>query len=291
MGREWMVGRAVAGLAALVAAYVGSVGVEWLLRWVFLRDGGWDGLVGQWVLSGFAHFVMALMAAFGLPLLLLGTARVMGSSARVAMVGGAAVGMCMAGGVAFLFGMLLRGKGLGFFVGALVVFGGVAGVLAVVVFRGLARGVRIRVTDAASEATLVKRVGLSAGAVVAGGSLVCALLFIVTAIIDRQHGAAWWIPVYRFSAVFLVSGWLVFGLPLLVAGPARERFGRPTAAAVAGGVAGVVFVECYFQTMFVGSFSWAAVVFHTCFGVLAFLLGALTSYLYAAWSAREATRD
>ena len=280
--------RVIAGAVALAVAYGVSVGAQWLLRCGLFRDAGWDPILQQWVSGDFGHFLMAVTVAFGGPSLLLAPSRIVQSTWRVSLGGGALVGVCMAGGVAVLFGVLLDGRGIGFFVGSLLLFGGVTGVVAVAVFRVLARRGRKVAPERRQEMATPKRVAIAAGALLTSGGLVCGLLFVVSALFDRQHSPAWWLPLYRFLLVFLLSGWLLFGLPILVLGPAREHFQRPRPSTLAGGAAGVIFVECYFQTMFVSgnSLSLATVGFHACFGALAFLLGALTSYLYVQWLGR-----
>ena len=272
-----------AAVIALVLGYSAGLGVQWLLRVGLLRDESGTQLMQEWVLRGFGHYVMALTVVFGLPLLLLAPGRVMQSTWKVALAGGVVLGACMAGGVALLFAVLIHGRGIGLFVGSVFLFGAVAGLVASAVFRVLAGRVVETVLETRREMDAMKRVGIAVTAVVASGGLVCVLLFVITALFDHRHPLGWWAPVYRYLAVFLAAGWLVFGLPLLVLGPARERFASAGDAALAGGVASVVFIECYFQSMFAGGWSWDAVAFHLGFAVLSFLVGAMTGYWYAEW--------
>lgn len=288
--REQTMRRVAAAAIALVLGYGAGLGAQWLLRVALLRDESGTQLMQEWVLRSFGHYVIALTVVFGLPLLLLEAGRVLQSTWKAVLTGGVLLGVCMAGGVALLFAVLIQGRGVGLFVGSVLLFGGVAGLVACVVFRVVAGRVAGTVLETPREASVMKRVGIAAGAVVASGGLVCVLLLVITALFDHRHPLGWWVPIYRYLAVFLAAGWLVFGLPLLVLGPARERFAAAGDAAVAGGVASVVFVECYFQSMFAGGWSWDAVAFHLGFAVLAFLIGAMTGYWCAEWPGKLARR-
>ncbi len=290
MSGKWAaVYRMAVGIVSLAAGYGGAVVVQWVARNYLLRDAGWGQVWRQNVAGNFGHYLVAITVAFGLCALLVEPGRVVQSRWKVALGAGAATGVCMAGGVAVLFGVLLSGRGVGEFVALVLLFGGVAGVLTVAVFRVLARGGQSSKPDAALRGGAVRRLGVAVGALAASGGLGCGLLLVVSVLFGRQHSPGWWLPLYRFLLTFLLSGWLVFGLPILVLGPARGRFRKPGPSAIAGGAAAVVFLECYFQTMFVGGggVSLAGAAFHGCFGALAFLLGALTTYLYVMWAIRE----
>ena len=272
-------------LAALLALGYGSaVGAQWLFRGLVLGTSNWAPLLQEYVYGPFGHFLIAITVLFGLPLLHLGRRALVDASWIQAMLGAVSTGLCMGSGVALLFGLLLGGGGIVFFIASTLLFGGVTAIVAAGAFKVFSSGKR----DAADTAERRKiapgrRLGIGTLALATSGGTACLLLFAASVSIDHRHPPAWWLPLYRFVSIFLGAGWLIFGLPMIILGPAGKLFVLPGRSAMFGGLASIGFLECYFEIFFVGGGRIAAIASHLGFDLLAFLLGALTTYLYVFW--------
>ena len=241
-------------------------------------------------MTGYGRFLLLLYVAFGLPHLVIRPVLAAASPFGRAAASGMAVGLSIAAGFSLLFTVLMRGSGEFWFISENLLFGAVAGLATVTVFRLLARPEPDAHLAPATEPSIVKRVAISVAALAISCGTLCLLFLAGAMIFDRYDSAARWLPLDVFFVVFSLTGWFLFGLPILVAGPLRQRFTRPFASALAGGAAGVVLIEAFYRTQFTGRTGgsvWQAVLVDAAFSLGAFLVGALTTYLYVQYRGRS----
>ncbi len=270
--------RFILATLAIFAGYAAAVGFA-----CFFAEATASEVCRQYLASGYGHFLLLLYLAFGLPHLVVRPVAALRTTFQRAVLGGAAIGLSIAGGISLLFVSLDHGGGSLPFVLRNLFFGAVVGVVAVTLFRLLARREEIAPPEPGSEAPTAKRIAVSLASLAAGCGAPCVLLFLGSVLFDRRDSPARWLPLDRFLIVFSLAGWFLFGLPILVTGPLRHRFTRPLASAFAGGAGAIVLVESYNRTMFATDFTAQSFAFDAVFSAVAFLIGALTTYLYVRY--------
>ena len=269
---------------ALISIFAGcavAAVVLWILLIPIIGEMNFFGLIRKPVLQGPVNFILLLYFAFGLPHLLVRPVAALRRSYLQAALGGIAVGLSIAAGVSLLFISLNHGSGNVLFGVFSLLFGAVTGSIAVSVFRLLANREQTAALQQLREAPVLKRVAISLLSLAAGCAVSCLLVLAGSSFFGRHGSAISWSGIFYFFLVFALTGYFLFGLPILVIGPLRQRFTQPFASAAVGGAAGVLLVELYVRTMFAGGvsvFTLQAVMFDLVCSAAAFLIGALTTY-------------
>ena len=276
---------------ALISIFAGCAAATiavWVLLIPMIGEMDLFGLIREPVLQRPVNFILLLYFAFGLPHLLVRPVAAVRRTYKQAAIGGIAVGLSIAAGVSLLFISLNHGSGNVLFGVFSLFFGVVTGFIAVSVFRLLANREETAALQHPREAPLLKRVAISLLSLAAGCAVSCLLVFAGSSLFGRQGSAISWSGIFYFFLVFALTGYFLFGLPILVIGPLRHRFTQPFASAAVGGAAGVLLVELYVGTTFAGGvsvFTLQAVMFDLVCSAAAFLIGALTTYFIVRFRA------
>ena len=212
--------RVLAAIVSVLAGYGAAVCAMWLLQLGRSGHAEFVALFREYVVGRDGRFLLLLYLAFGLPHLVVHPGLRAGVPFRRAAEGGVAVGLSIAAGFTLLFVVLNGGSGRFWFTLGSLLFGAVAGLTAVSVFRLLGGPLPDARIAHAAEPSLIKRVAISAGALVISCGALCVLFSVGALIFDRYDSPTRWLPIYGFFVVFSVTGWFLFGLPILASGTA-----------------------------------------------------------------------
>ena len=278
--------RVFAALLSILTGYSAAMTFVWLEQLLLFHHSDASMLFNQYVRSAYGHLLLLFYFCYGLPHLLVPPVAAIQQPFRRAAFGASAVGLSIASGISLLFAALSDGGAKFQFVSSTLLFGWVLALVAVCVFRLLTRPVQATSFPATNDNPALKRMALSVATLAGGCAVPCLLLLLGSLLFDRYDSPARWLPFDGFFIVFSLTGWFLFGLPILVLGPLRQRFIQPLPSALAGGAAEVVLIESYNRTIFVGGsglFSLTSLAFDAAFGAVAFLIGGLTTYLYVRY--------